>query len=101
MLVEVARGGEQSVADVTLVRPHTLRLSPGPASLHQDPVYGLQVDVEVPRLGVTPPTQPAQVWPLIGVAPLVSLQQGGDGEFFITGRTFQANLEGVTRGGRR
>ena len=101
MLVEVAGGGEQSVADVTLVRPQTLRLRPGPASVHHDSVYRLQVNVEVPRLGVTPSTQPALVRPLIGVAPLVSLQQGGDGEFFITGWTFQGNLQGVTTGGGR
>ena len=101
MLVEVAGGGEQSVADVTLVRPHTLGFSPGPASLHQDPVYRLQVDVEVPGLRVAPTAQPTPVRPLIGVDPEVSLQQGRHGELFITGRTFQRNLQPVTRRGWR
>ena len=102
MLVHVAGGGEQSVANVTLVRPQALGVRPGSATVHQDAVYCLQVDVKVPRLGVTPATQPALVGPLVGVAPQVSLQQGGDGEFFITGRTFQWNLQGVTcRGGWR
>ena len=50
VLVEVAGGGEQSVADVTLVRSQPLRLGPGSTAVHQDPVYRLQVDVEVPRL---------------------------------------------------
>ena len=101
MLVEVAGGGEQSVADVTLVRSQPLRLGPGSTTVHQDPVYRLHVNVEVARLGVAPSTQPALVRPLIGVNPLVSLQQGGHGELFITGRTFQRNLQGVTRRGRR
>ena len=47
VLVEVAGGGEQSVADVTLVRLQPLRLGPGPAAVHQDPVDRLEVDVEV------------------------------------------------------
>ena len=101
MLVHVAGGGEQSVADVTLVRSQPLRLRPGPAAVHQDPVDRLQVDVEVAGLGVTPPTQPALVRPLIGVGPEVSLQQGRHGELFITARTFQRNLQAVTRGGWR
>ena len=100
VLVHVAGGAEQSAADVALVRPHALRLCPSPAALHQDPVDGLEVDVEVPGLGVAPPTQPALVRPLVGVASQVSLQQGGDGELFITGGTFQGNLQGVAcRGG--
>ena len=69
VLVEVAGGGEQSVADVTLVRSQPLRLRPGPAAIHQDPVYRLQVDVEVPGLGVTPTAQPTPVRPLISVDP--------------------------------
>ena len=47
VLVHVAGGGEQSVADVTLVRLQPLGVRPGPPSVHQHPVDGLQVDVEV------------------------------------------------------
>ena len=100
MLVHVAGGGEQSATDVTLVWPHALGVRPGPAAVHEDAVYGLQVDVEVPGLGVAPATQPALVRPLVGVTSQVSLQQGGGGELFITGGTLQGNLEGVAcRGG--
>ena len=101
VLVEVAGGGEQSVTNVALVRSQSLRLGPGSAAVHQDSVYRLEVDVEVPRLGVTPTTQPAPVRPLVGVDPHVSLQDGGDGELFITGRTFQRNLQAVASGGGR
>ena len=100
VLIHVAGGAEQSAADVALVRPHALRLCPGPAALHEDPVDRLEVDVEVPGLGVAPATQPALVRPLVGVTSQVSLQQGGGGEVFITGGTLQGNLEGVAcRGG--
>ena len=93
VLVHVAGGGEQSVTDVALVRPLPLPLCPGPAPLPPHPVHGLQVDVEVPGLGESPPTQPTLVGPLVSVRPQVSLQQWRHGELFLTGGTLEWQLD--------
>ena len=102
VLVHVAGGGEQSATDVTLVRPHALGVRPGPAAVHEDAVYGLQVDVEVAGLRVAPTTKPALVGPLIGVSPHVPLQQGRHVELFITGGALERHtVDGEASGGGR
>ena len=87
---------------MTLVRPHPLGVRPGPAAVHEDAVYGLQVDVEVAGLRVAPTTKPALVGPLIGVSPHVPLQQGRHVELFITGGALERHtVDGEACGGGR
>ena len=99
MLVHVAGGGEQPVADVALVRSGSLEMKPTTYSgtgWLQHSVNSLHVHVQVARLGVAASTDLALVRPVLAVASHVPLQEAGHAELARAGRA----LKGGGKGGR-
>ena len=101
MLVHVAAGGEHPRTNVASVRPQPLRLGPAPCRLADHSVDGLEMYVEVPALRVSSAAHLTPVRPLVGVRPLVALQQARNVELFAANVAAHGGGEGRLRGGGR
>ena len=100
VLVHVAGGGEEPVADVALVRSRCIEVDSSTTSSRasglQHSVNSFHVNVQVARLCVAASTDLALVRSVLAVAPHVSLQQAGHVELPWARRA----LEGGGEGGR-